>query len=236
MPSQRAPSRISLTLFLATALVPLASAQATPSTPEGTRLSVTNNTLPVEVFVESPALAEGDLQVICLFQSSPQNKLLASLDVMDQRLNGLLTTLRTTQLFRGDLGETLVIEPKPGTIKARRLLLIGLGDRASFTPQREELIGEIVYTESQRIGADAPTFAPTVLDGGATGFNTGEVAKEFMRGFLRGRAIATQLSVSGTGHAPTITKLTFLAGATHAIDTRDGLAAALNTSTTTKVP
>jgi hypothetical protein len=254
----RTPSRIPLALVLPVALcVALASAaiaqdpqtasstkaappaqamQGTAATPEGTTLSVANSILPIEVLVESPAMATGDLQVICLFQSLPQNKLAGSLVVLDQHLNGLLSTMRSAQLFHGDLGETLVIEPKPGAIKARRLLVVGLGDRATFTPQREELVGEIVYEESQHLGADDPNFAPTILDGGLTGFNTGEVAKEFLRGFLRGRAIATELHISGAGHAPTITKLTFLAGATHATDTRDGLASVLNDPAITKAP
>ena len=254
MSMQRIPSRISLLLILPIALASAAMAQdpqtasstkpapaaqavqGTAATPEGTSLPVANSTLPVEVLVESPAMAAGDLQVICLFQSSPENKLAGSLVVLDQHLNGLLSTMRSAQLFHGDFGETFVIEPKPGSIKARRLLVVGLGDRATFTPQREELVGEIVYQESEHLGADEPNFAPTILDGGVTGFNTGEVAKEFLRGFLRGRAIATQLHVSGAGHAATITKLTFLAGATHAADTRDGLAAVLNAPATTKAP
>ncbi|QMV19501.1 hypothetical protein GOB94_13000 [Granulicella sp. 5B5] len=236
MSFKQTSSQIFLALLLCTVFFPSASAQNSQPTPEGTRLSVPSNTLPVDVLVESPAFAHGDLQVICLFQSKPENQLLASLDVMNQHLGGLLATMRTTQLFRGDLGETLLIQPKPGAIKARRLLIVGLGDRASFTPQREEIIGEIVYAESERLGAATPTFAPTVLDGGATGFSTGDVGKEFLRGFLRGRAIAAQLHTSGAGPVPTVTKLTFLAGTTHAVDTRSGLAAILNGSSMTKVP
>jgi hypothetical protein len=218
--------------MLLTATLLLSCAAFAQSTPEGTHLPVANSILPVEVFVESPAAASGDLQIICLFSSKPENQLLASLALLDQHLGGALASARSPQLFRGDLGETLLLEPKPGGIAAKRLLIIGLGDRPSFTPQREELVGEIVYTESTRLGVAAPSFAPTVLDGGASGFDTGAVGAEFLRGFLRGRDIAIHLHDAGVGPAPSVQRLTFLAGTAHALDTRKGLAAVLNPATT----
>jgi hypothetical protein len=198
----------------------------TPSV--GTRLAIPNSKLPVDVLVQGPTEAPGDLQVICLFSSVPENKLLASLATMDQQLGGLLTTVRTTALFRGDLGETMLLTPKPGVIAARHLLIVGLGDRTTFTAAREELIGEIVYAESERLGVAAPTFAPTVIDGGFTGTDTGTIGAEFITGFLRGRAVAAALHAGNTGPAPIVTRLTFLAGAAHALDTQKGMAAILN--------
>src|SRR5271156_1885663 len=92
----------------------------------GTRLAVLNAKFPVTVLVEGPTEAPGELQVICLFSSKPENKLLASLATMDQQLGGLLTKVRTTGLFRGDLSETMLLTPKPGVIGAKRLLIVGL--------------------------------------------------------------------------------------------------------------
>ena len=196
-------------------------------TPEGTRISIPNTTFPVDVLVKSPAEAPGELQIICLFRSDPENKLLASLAILNQHLGGLLGTVRTQTLFRGDLGETLLITPKPGIIAEKRLLIVGLGDRPSFTADREELIGEIVYTESERLRIAAPSFAPTILDGGATVTDTGAVGASFMRGFLRGRALAAALHSAAAGPEFNVRSLTFLAGTTHAIDTRNGLASVL---------
>jgi hypothetical protein len=194
----------------------------------GTRLAISNSRLPVDVLVQGPTEAPGDLQVICLFASVPDNQLLASLATMDQQLGGLLTTVRMPALFRGDLGETMLLTPKPGVIAAKRLLIVGLGDRATFTADREELVGEIVYAESERLGVAAPTFAPTVIDGGFTGTDTGTIGAEFITGFLRGRAIAAALHTGNTGPAPIVTRLTFLAGAAHAVDTQKGMATVLN--------
>ena len=138
-------------LVLSAVLLPCAAFAQTAPPAVGTRLSVPNPKLPVDVLVEGPTKAPGDLQVICLFSSKPENKLLASLAEMDEQLGGALTTVRTTALFRGDLGETMLITPKPGVIAAKRLLIVGLGDRTTFTAEREELVGEIVYAESERL-------------------------------------------------------------------------------------
>ena len=130
------------TTFTGVVLLLALRANAQTSVAEGTRLSVPNAALPVDVLVEAPSGAPGELQVICLFASTPENKLQASLAVMDARLNGTLTKLRSQNLFRGTLGETMLITPKPGTIAAKRLLLIGLGDRGAFTPTQEELLAK----------------------------------------------------------------------------------------------
>lgn len=202
-------------IVLATVITCTAAAQ----TPEGTRLPVPGKAIPVNVFVEAPAAAPGDLQIVCLFASTPENKLEASLALLDTKLSGALTTVRSSNLFRGDLGETLLITPKPGAIAAKRLLIIGLGDRDTFTAAREEFIGEIAYAESERLGVAAPTFAPTILDGGKTGIDTGTVGAAFLKGFLRGRDITLALH-----KPPVVQRLTFLAGTAHAADTQRGMA------------
>jgi hypothetical protein len=208
-----------MTLSRLILLATVISCSTVAQTPEGTRLPVPGKAIPVDVLVEAPAAAPGDLQIVCLFASTPENKLEASLALLDAKLSGALTTVRTPNLFRGTLGETLLITPNPGAISAKRLLLIGLGDRDTFTPDREELIGEIAYAESERLGVAAPTFAPTILDGGKTGIATGTVGAAFLSGFLRARAITLAL------HKPLVVqRLTFLAGTAHAVDTQRGMA------------
>jgi hypothetical protein len=109
-------------------------------------------------------------------------------------------------------------------MSAKQLLLVGLGDSKSYTPQRMELVGSIVYREANRLGVEHPFFAPTVLDGGVSGFSTGETAAWFVRGFMRAAATEKQLAHAGYSKEPTIRELTFLAGAAHAHDTRDAIA------------
>lgn len=193
-------------------------------TAEGTRLPVAGAEIPVDVLVEAPSVAQGDLQIICLFASTPSNKLMASLATLDGQLDGALSEVRTPSLFRGTLGETMLLTPKAGSIGAKRLLIIGLGDRESFTAALEEFVGETAYAESERLGVATPTFAPTILDGGKTGIDTGATGAAFLRGFLRARRIALALHASANGPEPVVKRLTFLAGTMHALDTQRGMA------------
>jgi hypothetical protein len=70
---------------------------------------------------------------------------------------------------------------------------------------------------------------PTVLDGGKTGIDTGDVARQFLSGFLRAKAIQDLLKNAGVTAGTNPRSLTFLAGAAHAASTRDGIALAFKT-------
>jgi hypothetical protein len=60
-----------------------------------------------------------------------------------------------------------------------------------------------------------PVFAPTILDGGVTGFGTGEV-------------VELELKAHGVSAGETVEVLSFLAGAAHVSDTQAGIARAIN--------
>jgi hypothetical protein len=179
--------------------------------------------IPTRVLVQSPSETTTDLQIICLFASEKQNALRGALAEINERLHGLLDQIRQPTRFRGELGETLLIEPRAGSVSAKRLLLVGLGDRATFTPNRMELIGAIVYRESSRLGIAHPYFAPTVIDGGVTKFSTGDVAESFIVGFRRGAKTDEVLKKQGAAQGSFPQDLTYLAGPTHATDTQQGI-------------
>jgi hypothetical protein len=187
--------------------------------------------IPVEVLVKGPADTQTELQAICLFRSDPSNTLQGSLIEMNGRLQGLLDFVRAVARFQGELGETLLIAPKSGSLTARRLLMVGLGDSGSFTPARMNIVGEIVFDEASRLGVKHPFFAPTVLDGGVSGFSTGDVAEQFMRGFLRAQSLEAELKARGASAGTSVERLTFLAGAAHAQDTEAGIQKAVEKGT-----
>jgi hypothetical protein len=54
---------------------------------------------------------------------------------MDGKLKGLLDSIRKPDRFRGELGETLRLAPPTGSLGAKKLLIIGLGDSQTFSPQ-----------------------------------------------------------------------------------------------------
>ncbi|HMD06686.1 MAG TPA: M17 family peptidase N-terminal domain-containing protein [Candidatus Acidoferrum sp.] len=202
-----------------------ANGQAARAKPK--ELQVSNAPIPTRVLVQSPVETDTELQIICLFESSPENTLHGSLAEINEKLKGLLDKIRKPALFRGEFGETLMFAPPAGTLAVKRILIVGLGDSESFTSQRMELVGSIVYRESSRLGVAHPFFAPTILDGGVTKFGTGDVAERFYTGFLRGARTKKVLEDSGASPRAVIEDLTFLAGPTHAADTQQGIERAL---------
>jgi len=139
-------------------------------------INIADSPIPIRVLAQSPADTDTYLQIVCLFRSSPVNKLQGSLAEINDKLAGLLDRIRSPQLFRGELGETVLLTPPKNSIGAKKLLIVGLGDSQTFSLQRMQLVGEIVYTEASRLCVRNPFFAPTVLDGGVSRFTTGQVS------------------------------------------------------------
>jgi len=199
-------------------------AQATPVTPVPK----------VIVLAQSPAETKTDLQIFCLFRSTPDNSLHGSLIEIDEKLHGLLSQIRTPNLFNGDLGETILLAPPAGTLAAKKVLIIGLGDSSSFTPASMYLVGKIALREANRLGVAHPFFAPTILDGGVTTFSTADVAAQVARG-LRDALAAESLLQTKTAAVPlAVADFTFLAGATHVAETQQGINRALGLSPPTR--
>jgi hypothetical protein len=193
-------------------------------------LQARTSALSTEVLVQSPADTVTELQIICLFESTPENTLHGSLAEINEKLQDLLDQIRNPALFGGRLGETLLITPSTGNLPARNLLIIGLGDSQTFTPQRMELVGSIAYRESSLLGDVHPYFAPTILDGGVARYTTGEVSEKFMTGFLHAARTEKILQGLGASRGKLLQDLTYLAGPAHANDTKQGIQKALTDS------
>ncbi len=215
--------RLRLWIFLFVCTGTIAHAQTQP-----VRIDVPNGPILVQILSQGPADTNTDLQVICLFRSSPENTLHGSLIETNEKLKGLLDRARKPNLFRGELGETLLISPPKGAMGAKKLLIIGLGDSQTFSVDRMQLVGEILYTEASRLGVAHPFFAPTILDGGVTRFATGQVSEQVLRGFLRAASIDKALKDAGASASPSVAALTFLAGAKNVSSTREGIEKAIS--------
>jgi hypothetical protein len=187
--------------------------------------------LRVIILAQSPAETTTDLQIICLFRSTPANILHGSLTEADEKLHGLLDQLRQPNHFNGDLGETILLTPPAGTLSAKKLLIIGLGDSQTFIPERMYLVGKIAFREANRLGIAHPFFAPTILDGGVTGFTTDLVAEQFVHGLRDALATETLLQSSHAAPPLSVQDFTFLAGAKNVSTTQKGIDRALSNST-----
>jgi hypothetical protein len=177
--------------------------------------------------VQSPAETATGLRVICLFRLSPVKTLQGSRTEMNEKLKGLLDLVRKPDLFRGELGETLLLAPATGSLGAKKLLIIGLGDSQSFTPPLMQPTGEILYGEASRSGVAQPIFHSDRPRWRVSRFTTGDNADQVIAGFLK--AAATD-KVLGDAHAATggpVTALTYLAGAKNVGNTSDGIEKAI---------
>lgn len=198
-----------------------------PQTTKPAETWIREGHVPIRILVQSPAETQTELQVICLFRSDPANELHGSLVEINQKLDGTLGKIRDSRLFRGELGETVLIEAPAGSVGAKEVLIIGLGDSETFSPERMELVGSIVYREASRLGVAHPFFAPTILDGGVTKFGTGEVSGRVIEGVLRAVLLEKLLKHGGFTRPAVVQDFTFLAGSSHVADTQQGIEKAI---------
>ena len=141
--------------------------------------------------VQGPSSADTQLQVACVFeytdndihssQALPAN--LNGLVHLDEALKGEFTKIRQAGLFKGHSLETILISPPKGSMSAKKLLLIGLGDRNKFTPELMTSVGEVSVREAMRLGVSNFAFASDLKDAGIdspTGLVAGNVAESIV--------------------------------------------------------
>lgn len=139
--------------------------------------------LPVKVRMEGPYAAEAALQVVCYFKHNPEGDVARGAPVeLDRRLGGAIAALRDREEFRGVPLETLLIVPPKGTIPARGLLLVGLGDESLLSTGLMEQVGKTALREAARLGATTVAFAPLIRDQGNDTITAGEIARAVARG------------------------------------------------------
>src|SRR5262245_57981712 len=89
----------------------------------------------IKVRMEGPYAADTPLQIVCFFRYTPDRaKRMSGAPVeLDKELGGVIAALRERGEFEGDALETLLIIPPSGSIKAKALLLVGLGEEDSLS-------------------------------------------------------------------------------------------------------
>lgn len=174
----------------------------------------------VEGMVQGPSAEVTPLQIACVFEytegdifNSPP-ALPAQLNGMvhlDEALKGLITEIRKSGQFSGQAYETLLITPPSGTLGAKRLLLIGLGDRNKFTPELMVGIGRVAMTEALRLGVNSYAFASDLKDAGIDS-PTALVAENVVKGSFQAYRTASWLKDKKMSSFKPLTKITLLAG------------------------
>src|SRR6266404_1280855 len=112
------------------------------------------NGVAVKVRMEGPYTADVPLQVVCYFKYTPEGakKMTGAPVELDKRLGGVIASLRERGEFVGDQLETVLISPPKDTIKAKALLLVGLGDEDALSLKVLEGVGRVAVREAARLG------------------------------------------------------------------------------------
>jgi hypothetical protein len=174
-----------LACVLLTALLSLARSDEGKDQVKETALDAANN-VKIKVRMEGPYTADVPLQVVCYFKYTPEGaKRMGGAPVeLDRRLGGVIASLRERGEFVGDELETLLITPPKDTIKAKALLLVGLGDEDAVSLKLMEAVGRASLRQAARVGASRVGFAPLIRDQGNTKLATGDVETAVVRGML----------------------------------------------------
>src|SRR5882672_7389393 len=144
------------------------------------------NNLKIKVRMEGPYTADVPLQVVCYFKYTPDGaKRMTGAPVeLDKRLGGVIASLRERGEFVGDPLETLLIIPPKDSIKAKALLLVGLGDENALSLDLMEAVGRVASREAARLGVSRVAFAPLLRDQGNKKLGTRDVETAVVRGML----------------------------------------------------
>src|SRR5262245_13294434 len=144
------------------------------------------NNIKIKVRMEGPYTADVPLQVVCYFKYTAEGaKRMSGAPVeLDKELGGVIASLRERGEFVGDELETLSLTPPPNSIKARALLLVGLGNEKSLSLDTMERVGRVSLREAAQRSVNRVAFAPLLRDQGNSALPVGDVEVAVLRGML----------------------------------------------------
>jgi len=144
------------------------------------------NEVKIKVRMEGPYTADIPLQIVCYFKYTPEGvKRMSGAPVeLDKKLGGVIASLRERGEFAAERLDTLCITPPKGSIKAKALLLIGLGSEDELSLKLLEGVGRAGLREAATRGVKRVAFAPLIRDQGNTKLSTGDVEIAVVRGML----------------------------------------------------
>lgn len=189
----------------------------------------------IEIKVQSPSLEKTPLQIVCLFEYEEGDLLnppalpkeLNGMVHVDEALKGLITQLRQSKKFEGKSLETLLLMPPKNTLEAEKLLLIGLGNRNDFKPEKMRMIGVVGMREALRLGVSSYSHASDLKDAGISS-PTAEVARLVIQGAIEAYETQKYLKNHKASEDLTVKKITLLSGPAFFEDSKQGIKKAIN--------
>jgi leucyl aminopeptidase len=148
-----------------------------------------------------PYTEPADLQIICLFKHKQTGDTYqGAAKETDEKLGGILSSLRNRGEFAGEMGETFLLTPPKGSIPARQFMVIGLGEEKDLSLDTLRIVGRIAAREAVRLKAKHVAWAPVIRDEGNTTIDVGEGDRAFAQEMLA--AYDTEKRLQEQGLAP----------------------------------
>jgi hypothetical protein len=180
--------------------------------------------LAIKVRVVIPQKQESDLQILCFFKHKKSgDKVLFAIKDLDDLLGGLIAGLRDRGAFVGEALETIVITSPPGTLAAKKLMLIGLGEEDRLSPELMQQVGTVAIREAARMGAKRVAFGAAIRDQGNEKIPVGDVAGRVLTGVILAHDTEKRLQKEGFGFKELPTEWIQEAGPTYFTDTCAGV-------------
>jgi len=145
-----------------------------------------SNNVKIKVRMEGPYTADVPLQIVCYFKYTPEGvrRMSGAPVELDKKLGGVIASLRTRVEFSGDELETIFITPPKNSIKAKTLLLVGLGPEEALSLKVLERVGRASLRQAAQAGVKRAAFAPLIRDQGNSKIPAGEVEIAVLQGML----------------------------------------------------
>jgi hypothetical protein len=177
-----------------------------PAKPLGIRLSIK---------MVGPYMEPADLQIICLFKhKSNGDTYQGAAKDSDEKLGGMLSTLRNRGEFVGESGETILFTPPKDSIPAKQFMVIGLGEEKDLSLDTLRVVGRIAAREAVRLKAKHVAWAPVIRDEGNTAIDVGEGDRAFAEQMLSAYDTEKRLQAQGLAPEFSIESLVIEAGPT----------------------
>ncbi len=170
----------------------------TPAAPKETAVGAKPLGIAFSVKMTGPYAQDADLQIICAFKhKAAGDTYQGAMKDFDAKVGGLLSSARNRGEFVGDVGESFLFAPPAGSIPAKLLLVIGLGDEPALSLETLRIVGRVAAREAVRLKAKRVAWAPVIRDEGNTAIDVGEGDRAFVESVLS--AYDTELRLQAQG-------------------------------------
>ena len=197
------------------ALVINAPAGDTTTTPKENVFPAKPLGITLSIKMVGPYMEPADLQIICLFKHKQTGDTYqGAAKETDEKLGGILSSLRNRGEFAGETGETFLLTPPKDSIPARRFMVIGLGEEKDLSLDTLRIVGRIAAREAVRLKAKHVAWAPVIRDEGNTAIDVGEGDRAFAEEMLSSYDTEKRPQAQGLAPAFTIESVVIEAGPT----------------------